>query len=61
MGNGTELGRWSDLLGMRRSSYAEAQLPVSIHLLLGGMLAATDPVAVCAVLNDLVVLISSTT
>jgi NhaP-type Na+/H+ or K+/H+ antiporter len=29
------------------------QLPVSVHLLLGGMLAATDPVAVCAVLNDL--------
>jgi NhaP-type Na+/H+ or K+/H+ antiporter len=31
----------------------EPQLPVSVHLLLGGMLAATDPVAVCAVLNDL--------
>ena len=29
------------------------QLSVSVHLLLGGMLAATDPVAVCAVLNDL--------
>ena len=29
------------------------QLPISVHLLLGGMLAATDPVAVCAVLNDL--------
>ena len=28
-------------------------LPISVHLLLGGMLAATDPVAVCAVLNDL--------
>jgi NhaP-type Na+/H+ or K+/H+ antiporter len=34
-------------------SYTSAQLPVSAHLLLGGMLAATDPVAVCAVLNDL--------
>eukprot|EP01051_Picozoa_sp_SAG22_P016443 SAG22_NODE_2324_length_2712_cov_2.484118_1_plen_747_part_10 len=31
----------------------EDQLPVAAHLLLGGMLAATDPVAVCAVLNDL--------
>ena len=31
----------------------EEQLPVPVHLLLGGMLAATDPVAVCAVLNDL--------
>ena len=29
------------------------QLPIPVHLLLGGMLAATDPVAVCAVLNDL--------
>jgi NhaP-type Na+/H+ or K+/H+ antiporter len=28
-------------------------LTVSVHLLLGGMLAATDPVAVCAVLNSL--------
>ena len=34
-------------------SHAQEQLPVSVHLLLGGMLAATDPVAVCAVLNDL--------
>ena len=34
-------------------SYSSSQLPVPIHLLLGGMLAATDPVAVCAVLNDL--------
>ena len=34
-------------------SHRAAQLPVSVHLLLGGMLAATDPVAVCAVLNDL--------
>ena len=33
--------------------YCGEQLPVSVHLLLGGMLAATDPVAVCAVLNDL--------
>jgi NhaP-type Na+/H+ or K+/H+ antiporter len=31
----------------------EEQLPIPVHLLLGGMLAATDPVAVCAVLNDL--------
>ena len=29
------------------------QLPFAVHLLLGGMLSATDPVAVCAVLNDL--------
>jgi NhaP-type Na+/H+ or K+/H+ antiporter len=28
-------------------------LPTPVHLLLGGMLAATDPVAVCAVLNSL--------
>jgi NhaP-type Na+/H+ or K+/H+ antiporter len=28
-------------------------LPIPVHLLLGGMLAATDPVAVCAVLNSL--------
>jgi NhaP-type Na+/H+ or K+/H+ antiporter len=35
------------------SSPKTDQLPVSVHLLLGGMLAATDPVAVCAVLNDL--------
>jgi NhaP-type Na+/H+ or K+/H+ antiporter len=34
-------------------SYESDQLPVAVHLLLGGMLAATDPVAVCAVLNDL--------
>ena len=34
-------------------SYEHEQLPASVHLLLGGMLAATDPVAVCAVLNDL--------
>ena len=34
-------------------SYTSEQLPVSVHLLLGGMLAATDPVAVCAVLNSL--------
>ena len=34
-------------------SHVSAQMPVSVHLLLGGMLAATDPVAVCAVLNDL--------
>ena len=34
-------------------SYQTELLPVSVHLLLGGMLAATDPVAVCAVLNDL--------
>ena len=34
-------------------SWVSPQLPVSVHLLLGGMLAATDPVAVCAVLNDL--------
>ena len=31
----------------------EDQLPIPVHLLLGGMLSATDPVAVCAVLNDL--------
>ena len=30
-------------------SYEEPQLPLSVHLLLGGMLAATDPVAVCSV------------
>jgi NhaP-type Na+/H+ or K+/H+ antiporter len=34
-------------------SHVSEQLPIAIHLLLGGMLAATDPVAVCAVLNDL--------
>ena len=34
-------------------SHHSEQLSVSVHLLLGGMLAATDPVAVCAVLNDL--------
>ena len=34
-------------------SYKSEQLSISVHLLLGGMLAATDPVAVCAVLNDL--------
>ena len=32
---------------------AETAYPLSSHLLLGGMLAATDPVAVCAVLRDL--------
>ena len=36
-----------------QGSHRSEQLPISIHLLLGGMLAATDPVAVCAVLNDL--------
>ena len=34
-------------------SWKTEQLPIPVHLLLGGMLAATDPVAVCAVLNDL--------
>ncbi len=33
-------------------SWVSPQLPVSVHLLLGGMLAATDPVAVCAVLRS---------
>lgn len=36
-----------------KDAWKEEQLPISVHLLLGGMLAATDPVAVCAVLNDL--------
>lgn len=31
----------------------EDQYPLSTHLLLSGMLSATDPVAVCAVLNEL--------
>lgn len=49
----TEGGGYACIECIPGVSYKTEQLPVAVHLLLGGMLAATDPVAVCAVLNDL--------
>ena len=49
----TENGGFACIECIKDVSHYSEQLPVAIHLLLGGMLAATDPVAVCAVLNDL--------
>jgi NhaP-type Na+/H+ or K+/H+ antiporter len=57
--NNPDWQNWEDAQGghpcieCTESAYKSEQLPVAVHLLLGGMLAATDPVAVCAVLNDL--------
>merc|ERR1740117_2284558 len=49
----TENGGFACIECIKGVSHTSEQLPVAIHLLLGGMLAATDPVAVCAVLRDL--------